>query len=246
MSEFTGYIYKLTSPSGKVYIGQTKNLVVRKSSYRSLSKSIRGQRKLYAAIKKCGFENFQFETLLTCSSQVELDSKEIDLIESYDSIVKGYNIMRGGCGGVHSEETKQRLREVNLGKKQSQETIQKRIETRCKRGIKSSPDHIRRLQEGRDSAPPGMLGKTHSEETKDKIRKASIERPKSSKHKQALSKAKQKYNYTITDPNGIEYTSTNLKQFCLEHDLIFGPVYGIVNKDKMHKGWRVARKPLST
>lgn len=51
-------IYRLTSPSGKVYIGQTKRLSGRLSSYRTLK--CRNQTLLYNSLRKYGFEQHTF------------------------------------------------------------------------------------------------------------------------------------------------------------------------------------------
>ena len=56
-----GCIYKLTSPSNKVYIGQTINYSKRISSYRKLL--CKFQHKIYNAIKKYGFDNFVVDIL---------------------------------------------------------------------------------------------------------------------------------------------------------------------------------------
>ena len=56
-------IYKLTSPSGKCYIGQSTDMVQRILKYKRLQ--CKSQIKLYNAIQKYGFENFKRETLFT-------------------------------------------------------------------------------------------------------------------------------------------------------------------------------------
>lgn len=55
-------IYKITSPSNKVYIGQTWNVCSRKSAYKRIS-PIKQQRKLYASLVKYGWENHKFEVI---------------------------------------------------------------------------------------------------------------------------------------------------------------------------------------
>lgn len=120
-------IYKLTAPNGKCYIGQSIELKRRMSRYRA--KACKQQRHLYNALKKHGWKNFTVEFLWRTKHperysnlNVLLDILEIAYIKHFDSIAKGYNLQSGGSNGRQSEETKQLLREANLGKTQSKET----------------------------------------------------------------------------------------------------------------------------
>lgn len=57
-------IYKITSPSNKIYIGQSKNIEKRIKSYKySLAK---GQPRLHNSIKKYGYKNHTFEIIHIC------------------------------------------------------------------------------------------------------------------------------------------------------------------------------------
>ena len=57
---YKGFIYKYTSPSGKIYIGQTTKDPKKRAGYkgRGYSGTVFGN-----AIKKYGFENFKLEIL---------------------------------------------------------------------------------------------------------------------------------------------------------------------------------------
>lgn len=242
MSEFTGMIYCLTSPSGKKYIGQTINLASRLAQYKKPHRSIIGQRKIYAAILKYKFETFSIEVLSVHNSQEELNLAEIAAIKKFDTIKNGYNLLTGGANGQPSEETRRRMSISHLGKKPSAETLEKQRLYRLSHPQVVSQEQLKKLFAGRDSNPPGMTGKTHTEETKTKMSEAAINRPKSEAHKVALSKAKQKFIYTLVDPLGEVFTTTNLKEFCETKQLIWGPVYGVINLEKKHKGWKVTRQ----
>ena len=105
-------IYKLTSPSGKCYIGQSVDIVQRILQYKKLQ--CKSQIKLYNAIKKYGFKNFKIEILYETNTQFKhlnsmLDIMEIRWIKKFNSIVDGYNIRSGGSFGKHSEESKQKM-----------------------------------------------------------------------------------------------------------------------------------------
>ena len=91
-----GIIYKLTSPSGKIYIGQTT-----RSFQQRLKEHITqsGCVILSFALKKYGFENFEKEILITCDDDL-LNIKEIEYIKLFNSLEpNGYNIRTGGSAG---------------------------------------------------------------------------------------------------------------------------------------------------
>ena len=57
-------IYKITSPSGKIYIGQSKNIEKRfKAYYKKLGKN---QPRLYRSFKKYGIKQHNFEIQEKC------------------------------------------------------------------------------------------------------------------------------------------------------------------------------------
>ena len=100
------YIYILTSPSGKKYIGQTTNFKKRFETYKNIRKRIHTQVKLGKALEKYGFENFIIETIeFNNITEEELDKLEIDYIKKHDSYNNGYNCTIGGGGKrVHCSE----------------------------------------------------------------------------------------------------------------------------------------------
>ena len=105
-----GVIYKLTSPKGKCYVGQSWNYKHRWVCYKNLY--VKGQVKLERALKKYGPENFKYEIIDKTDNQETLDQKEIHYIKFFDCIKNGYNCKEGGGGGRHSEESKQRMRDA--------------------------------------------------------------------------------------------------------------------------------------
>ena len=70
---WSGIIYKYTSPSGKCYIGQTTDSSKRKSKHKRESKFLKT--KFATAIRKYGFENFEYEILF--ESDVMSNFKEL-------------------------------------------------------------------------------------------------------------------------------------------------------------------------
>ena len=111
-----GYIYCLTSPSGKRYIGQTKREITKR--FREHIKCVSGCIALNCAIQKYGADAFQFEILLMVNNHL-LDEYEVKMIYAYDSLFpNGYNIRTGGCANSkHCEASRNKMRESKLGYK---------------------------------------------------------------------------------------------------------------------------------
>lgn len=174
MADIKKYIvYKYTSPSNKIYIGQTSQTIIGRAG-------TNGQKYwdsplFYNAIKKYGYKNFSNEVLLSNLTLEEANYWEAYYINKYHSNDPqyGYNLTTGGDGQYkvsnatrekmrlshlglkHTEEAKAKIGKIHKGKKLSEETKNKISQTRIKKQI-----------------PSPMLGKKHSQETKEKIGKA--------------------------------------------------------------------------
>lgn len=115
-------IYKLTSPSGKMYVGWTSRLL-KKRIQDHMSEVRRGyQRPIQKALRKYPLEQWRQEILLE-TTDYELSIKtEVETIKQLNTNNpdKGYNISTGGeygaTGVKRTEENKQKIRE---GKKRS-------------------------------------------------------------------------------------------------------------------------------
>jgi len=159
-------IYKIKSPSNKIYIGQSRDIDNRFRYYRcGYSKS---QPKVYNSIKKHGIDRHEFikiMTLQTCCTQQELDYWEQFFIDLYrNSGFEMMNLREAGHHGKMSDETRKKqsvaksgkytgennpnygkglfgIKNGMYGKKHSKESIDKMIQTKCdrhghKRGLK--------------------------------------------------------------------------------------------------------------
>ena len=100
-----GIIYKNTSPSGKCYIGQTINEDRRKLQHKRAAFNENHKeydKPFYRALRKYGWDSFEYEVLNTISADMEkdltdkLDALEIYYIGLYDSYSNGYNSTIGG------------------------------------------------------------------------------------------------------------------------------------------------------
>ena len=117
-NNYTVYMHK-NKINGKVYIGTTCQQPAKRrwrqgSTYKECPK-------FYKDIKKYGFNNFEHIILFEKLNQEEAFKKEIELIEKYNSINKGYNVLKGGNlsnTGIHfTLEHKQKIGFANKGKK---------------------------------------------------------------------------------------------------------------------------------
>jgi len=131
-------IYKITSPTGKVYIGQSINIKHRKTHYKNLS--CKQQPRIYNSLIKYGFENHEFEIIEECKIE-ELDKKEI-LHKKYVLKEIGWSRvlfceLYDRKGGPKSEKTKNKISQALKGRKISKETRRK-ISEHPGRGLKLS------------------------------------------------------------------------------------------------------------
>jgi group I intron endonuclease len=106
-------IYKITSPSGKVYIGQSVNLDKRKGEYRRMASTIKSQLKLYNSLVKYGFSEHIFEVVEECEVEL-LNARERHWQDFYNVVGEGgLNCRLQGAGdrsGKLSKETIERMR----------------------------------------------------------------------------------------------------------------------------------------
>lgn len=153
-------IYKITSPSNKVYIGQSRNIKRRWKEYMSVNS--RKYPKLNSSFIKHGKKSHKFEIIETFKEDVLqdiLDKKEQFYMDFYKS--KNHellNLKEAGCYGKHSEETKKIIKEKR--KKQVM--------------LPRSEKFKKKMSEMRKGKNNPMYGKVVSKETREKLRKNNI------------------------------------------------------------------------
>ena len=109
-------IYKATNKTTKKeYVGLTKNeLSNRKADHKRKAKSGKSTMAFHDAIRKYGFENFEWEIIDTATTLEELNEKEIYWIKKLNTLIpNGYNIEKGGQVKEFSEETLKKMREAD-------------------------------------------------------------------------------------------------------------------------------------
>lgn len=103
-------IYKITSPSSKVYIGQSIDITARWNTHR---KSIKNKKKtkLINSFLKYGVDNHIFEIVEICE-QKDLNERERYWQDYYNVIEEGLNLkltQTDDKSGSLSDETKQKI-----------------------------------------------------------------------------------------------------------------------------------------
>ena len=110
-------IYKLTSPSGKIYIGQSTNIKRRLKDYEKLR--CKKQQALYNSLVKYGYKNFIIEILEECTSE-QLNELEEYYIKINNSMTpKGYNLTSGGLCCEYTKEAKNNCKRGYMKKEYS-------------------------------------------------------------------------------------------------------------------------------
>jgi len=112
-------IYKIISPTNKIYIGQSINIEKRFKQYKRLD--CKKQPKLYNSFKKYGVENHVFEILEECFID-NLNTREIFWKQISNSINEGLNCELFDIGqGPRSAQVKDKISKSMLGKPKTEE-----------------------------------------------------------------------------------------------------------------------------
>lgn len=174
-------IYKITSPSNKIYIGQSKDINNRLKDYLKLQ-NCKGQIRLYRSFIKYGVQNHKFEIQEECNFD-ELNVRERYWQDFYDVIKEnGLNCFLTQTNEkpkIFSIESRKKLSETK--KKMPRELLinflnsnighnRKHSEETKKKISKSSKGKIISIETKKRMSISGK-GRNHTEESKLKMRK---------------------------------------------------------------------------
>lgn len=204
-------IYRITSPSGKVYIGQSININTRYRRHRWNEN--RGKTYLDHSFKKYGFKNHTFEVIHELPKDVSIDvlhAYEILYIEIYKSAgFKMLNTSEGGKGGFikHRPESLIKMSKAQKGKRRTDEQKRKISQTLIGRECKpETVEKIRKALTGRKLTPEHVAkftGIKRSEETRKKLSIANKGKPGAMKGKKHSSETRLKLSNA---KRGIKYS----------------------------------------
>ena len=189
ITKITG-VYKITSPTGKSYVGQSLDIHKRWHQYKK--HFFQKQYKLYYSIQKYGYENHIFTILEECA-ELDLNIRERFWQDFYNVVEDGLNLTLTNSEEkkkIFSQEVRDRISKTQKGKTLTLEHRQKLSEAR-----KQLPDEIKKAngyankgrvvsKDLRARISNTMQGITRSEKTKQKMRK-----PKSESHRLNISLA---------------------------------------------------------
>jgi group I intron endonuclease len=170
-------IYKITSPSKKVYIGQSVNIKRRFLDYK---KSLKKQQiKLFNSIKKYGYENHIFEIIEECPTEL-LNERERYWQDFFDCVENGLNCRltkTNDKSGKLSKETIEKLKNKDFSYLKGNSFRKDILHTEeIKQQIKntlienSKKDNYVNGMTGKFGVLNPFYGKKHSKKTLEKLR----------------------------------------------------------------------------
>jgi hypothetical protein len=205
-----GFIYKLTFPSEKSYIGQTIRDIHKRLEEHQLPSS-----KCVAvshAIQKYGWENVKKEWYEVLDE--DLNFYEEMLVALLGTLApNGYNLMEGGGSkGRPSEESKQKMSEANFGEKNHM--FGKEHTEESKQKISDALSGEKHPMYGKTGEKTSMFGKKHTEETKQKMREALYGEKNHMFGKEHTEETKQKISESMTGEKN--HASKKVYQYTLD------------------------------
>lgn len=162
-------IYKITSPKGRVYIGQSREIENRFSSYKREKEANKTQVRLIRSFNKYGVGNHTFEIIEECEID-QLNIRERFWQDHYDVLNGGLNCILTETdilSRVYSNETKERRSGENhwaWGKTMSEDSRKKMSESAKLR--KASVKTKEKLSEIRKGEGNSFYSKRHTDSTK--------------------------------------------------------------------------------
>lgn len=218
-------IYKITSPIGRVYIGQTNKLQRRFKRYRGLD--CKGQTRLYRSFEKHGVENHTFEIIKYCCEE-DLNFWEDFYVRGFKTFNSedGLNLRSGGACSKISNESRKKSSEShkgqthNLGKKRTKE--QREAQSIRQTGRKLSEEHKKKISlsqigkhsmsdEHKEKMSKIHTGKIVSAETREKQRIAHLGKIPSNKGVPMTEEQKRKQSIAQTGKKKSEQNIINWK-----------------------------------
>lgn len=157
-------IYKITSPTGRVYIGQSTDIDYRFSSYKKLK--CKPQLRIYNSFMKYGVDNHIFEIVEECSIE-SLNERERYWQDFYNVL---------GKGGLNCLL-------VSTG------SLQRVLSDEMKLKISNSLTGFRHTEESRAKISKGLTGRPVSEETRRKLSESNKNKHQSPETAIKISKA---------------------------------------------------------
>ena len=200
-------IYIFTNKTnGKQYVGKDISLYKDKRKKQHLrnafdTKSDDYDSYFHRAIRKYGKDDWEYHRGF-CAEEDLIDT-EIHYIALLKTFGEGYNMTAGGEGVLglkHTEESKEKIRQANLGKTLSDDTKEKLREANLGKNL--SEEHKEKIRKTRSREPrseetkkkisEGNKGKKVSDEAKERMRAAKLGTKLSDETKRKISETKKR------------------------------------------------------
>ncbi len=167
-------VYRIILADTRCYVGSTDNIWERWNiHYRLLKRGVHHSQYLQNAWDKYGEDAFHIELIQSCEPEylTQVEQFWMDILRSVFNV---YPFARRTAGSTHSEETRQKLRDLRLGTTMAPETCAK----------------ISAAMKGREQVG-GFHGKEHSPETRSQMSESHKALPqRTPEHFLAISEAK--------------------------------------------------------
>jgi group I intron endonuclease len=150
-------IYKIISPTGRVYIGESKDVYRRFKTYRKLR--CKTQVKLYNSFLKYGTDGHTFDILEECAFE-DLKCRERYWQDFYNVLNKGLNLKLTECGELKQIPSKETLKRMSIAQSGENHPMY---------GKTHSESTKQQMSESVSGERHHMYGKHHTEESKQKI-----------------------------------------------------------------------------
>lgn len=212
LTNVIGYIYKIVSPNGKIYIGQTINKKQRKYHYNS--GCYKEQIKLWNNVQCYNWNPAStFEIIEECEcglDKINLNEREKFWINYFDSFKNGLNCNEGGHG--------------NLGHKASDETKLKM--SNSKKGVKHSEERNKQKSDY-------TKGRKHSDDAKLKMSQVKLEK--------MTDEIKDKISLGLRgNKNGLGNRGSAKRVLCINNDVVYESITEAAKKLNLHSSGIVA------
>ncbi len=236
-----GYIYKLTAPDGRVYIGQTVDPKKRWKAHKRRADEGCNYH-ISRAIIKYGWNNFKKEIIDNASSEKELDALEIKYIEIYNSLNdnNGFNMAQGG--------------KTWNPKNWDQETKKRAAEKKSKKFFgENNPSSLKSIAERNncsiDEAKKytSMYGKHQSDYVKTIASKTHKGKTVSQKTREKMRQNQLVYTYVLENINtGEKIEIKNLYEWCQKNNISYNIMYNRTTKPETRtrrkfKEWNIKK-----
>lgn len=232
------YIYKHTTPNGKVYIGFTSQ---KPEERWAKGRGYRTQKVFYRAINKYGWENITHEIIDEASSLEEAREKEKEYIQQFNSNNKefGYNLTAGGEGTLGYRLPKELVEQISKRMKEQQNTPEAKLKVSKEAKERWKDEKYKKMMASRSSkrqkeyysthphkgSPLDRTGYHHSDDNKEKMSDIKRERIKNNpeyreKVVESLKKARGARKNYSTQPKGADHKRSKAVR-CIETGVVY-------------------------